>query len=372
MQRSSNVDFRTSMVAFAQLLRSEYEIPAGHPEAYDALRALDAMGIRDWRRVRCALRAVFCGKAEHLERFDRAFDVFFGDAARGVRQRRPIHPHGEEPGDVQSPTRREPQDRSDAQSLQAVQARYSAAAVETHETPAVPVAGLAEMLADVTRLLAALRLGHSRRWRPYVRGSRFDLRRTLRASLQTGGEPARLRTLGHPRRNPRIVVFFDASRSMSPHAPHLLQFSYALVQRSPRSSVYVFSTALREITRELRGTLRGAPQPIDALGQAWGGGTRIGASLMHFLHLHPGRVNADTLVIIASDGLDVGDTAQLEKALSELRRRSAGIVWLNPHAGKPGFAPLARGMQAALPYVCALLDAGDLAAAGAAARTIRR
>lgn len=366
-------DFAAGMTAFATLLRAEYDIPAGQPQAYDALRALDAIGIRDRDRVQTALRAVFCSKQEELERFDRAFDAFFGNFARGLRRPRP-RAHGEEPAHEHfAAERRELQsEQTAAQAWQVLQARYSPAASQTNEAPQLSAAGLAEMLTDANRLIAALRLGRSRRWKPHVRGKRFDLRGTLRASLQTGGDPARIRTLGHPLRNPRVVLALDASRSMSEHAGRMLQFAYALCQRSRRTSVFVFSTALREITRELRATRLTASRPLRELGEAWGGGTRIGASLMEFLRGFGSRLDADTLFIIASDGLDVGETAQLQRAMREISRRCAGIVWLNPHAGAPGFSPAARGMQAALPYVSALLDANDLPSVGAAARRIRR
>lgn len=362
------------MLAFATLLRTEYGIPAGHAQAHEALRALEAVGVEDAERVRCALRATFCSKQEELERFDRAFDAFFGDFARGVRQPPVPRPEGEEVQSHAAPARRrEPEDeKTAAEAWQALQARYSPAAAQTYAAPVVPSAGLAEVLADASRLIAALHLGRSRRWKPHMRGKRFDLRRTLRASLQTGGDPARIRTLGHPLRNPRIVLFLDASRSMSQHADALLQFAYALCQRSHRTSVFVFSTALREITRDLRKTMHEAMHPLDTLGEAWGGGTRIGACLLEFVRTRASLLDADTLVIIASDGLDVGEIAQLERAMREISRRCAGIMWLNPHAGTPGFTPSARGMQTALPYVSALLDAKDLQSLGAAARHLRR
>lgn len=362
------------MLAFATLLRTEYDVPAAHAQAYEALRALDAVGIEDAERVRYALRATFCTKQEELERFDRAFDAFFGNFAQGVRQPHAAQPEGlDAESQAVQPRRREPDaEKTTGQAWQALQARYSPQASETHAAPVIPAAGLAEALADASRLIAALHLGRSRRWKPHVRGKRFDLRRTLRASLQTGGDPVRIRTLGHPLRNPRIVLFLDASRSMSQHAEALLQFAYALCQRSHRTSVFVFSTALREITRDLRKTTHEAMHPLHALGEAWGGGTRIGACLLDFVRTRGSRLDADTLVIIASDGLDVGDIAHLERAMREISRRCAGIIWLNPYAGARGFTPSARGMQTALPYICALLDSNDLRSVRTAARHLRR
>jgi uncharacterized protein with von Willebrand factor type A (vWA) domain len=200
----------------------------------------------------------------------------------------------------------------------------------------------------------------------------LDIRRTLRSSLESGGDPLRLRTFGHPLRNPRIVLVIDASRSMADYAQALLQFGYALCRRSRRASVFVFSTALTEITRELRRLPNAQERAIELAGETWGGGTRLGGALREFAKIYSSRIDADTLVLIASDGLDTADTSDVREALRRIYRASAGIIWLNPHAGAPGFAPTARAMQAAMPYVSALLDAKDLRAVATAARTLRR
>lgn len=366
-------DLASNLLAFCALLRNEYGFGVGHAHAHEALRALERVGVRNAERARYALRMVFCSKAEEIERFDRAFADFFSNAPNlPERRRRAVHAGGSHP-DAPPGTRYEPDDDQGPGSAQRMlHARYSPMSGRADSGPNVPDAGLAETLADAGRLIAALRLGRSRRWKPHVRGSRFDVRRTLRASLQTGGDPVRIRTLGHPLRNPRIVVFLDGSRSMSEHALPLLQFAYALCRRTSRASVFVFSTGLREITRELRSIAHPGTATLEPLGAAWGGGTRIGECLRTFTHAYSARLDADTLLVIASDGLDAGDTADLRQAMRVLRRRCAGIFWLNPHAGLPGFEPATRGMQAALPYLSALLDAKDLQSLGGAARRLRR
>lgn len=368
-------DLTSNALAFARVLRSQYGIEAGHPQAREALRALETVGVRDPDRARYALRSVFCSKREELERFDRAFDAFFLGAAH--RARSAAQPEIDSSRDAAAPARpsarREPDSsKTLAQTWSAMRARYSPVAGRAPERLRLPVTGLARALTGASRLVAALRLGRSRRWKAHVRGRRFDLRGTLRASLQTGGDPVRIRTLGHPLRNPRIVLLLDGSRSMSEHAPGLLQFGYALCRRSNRASVFVFSTELRDVTQQLRANARAGELQLESLGEAWGGGTRIGASLSSFVRSHGSRLDADTLAIVASDGLDVGGVAQLRDAMRQIHRRCAGIFWLNPHANREGFEPAARGMAAALPYVSALIDAKDFPALQAAARGLRR
>ncbi|MGA7357129.1 MAG: VWA domain-containing protein, partial [Candidatus Cybelea sp.] len=214
-------------------------------------------------------------------------------------------------------------------------------------------------------------LGRSLRWKPQPRGERFDLRRTLRASLRTGGDLLQPHTLGHPLRNPRFVLLLDGSRSMSEHAPRMLQFAYALCERTRRARAFLFSTELREITRALHDAARARSYRLDDLGEAWGGGTRIGASLSEFVREHGASLSDQTFAIVISDGLDVGEIPRLARAMREIARRCAAVAWVNPHAGRPGYTPSARGMRAALPYLTSLTSFERMAALSKLGRRVR-
>lgn len=359
------------MLRFCAYLRGEYGLGVGHAEAHDALRAVESVGICDSTRFRCALRLVCCSKRGDIEPFERAFDAFFLAPPRGLPQSEyaPKHsrPQGEAEEDDATEARRPRIDAGaadDATTWETLLAKYSAAAGSA-PPPSIPDEGLPAMLSAASRLIAAVRLGRSRRWRPLARGQRFDLRRTLRASLHTGGDPVVLRRLGHPLRNPRFVVLIDGSRSMTEHGGLMLQFAYALCRRTTRASAFVFSTDLRQITRTLRSSARAGVWPLDELGEAWGGGTRIGASLLQFARRFPARMSPDdTATIVISDGLDTGEAGSLERAMREIARRSAVVVWVNPHASREGFRPESRGMRAALPYVDVLSGADSARAFG--------
>jgi uncharacterized protein with von Willebrand factor type A (vWA) domain len=391
-------DLSTNIAAFCEVLRTEHDFAIGHREAHDALRAVEAVGVGDQRRVRAALRLVCCATQAQTRAFDRLFDAFFLASRRGTAQAayapRHTRPGREPPAAPARARRGSPVGRCDGDRPQGsggsasalgsdddkhdetaawhmLRARYSPAAGSG--TPLdVDGADLDPMRRAAERLIGSVRLGRSRRWKTLEAGNRFDLRRTLRASLETGGDPVPLRFLGHPRRNPRFVVLIDGSRSMAEHTRAVVTFAVALCERAARTSVFTFSTGLRELTRDLRAFLRSGTMPAD-LGEAWGGGTKIGASLARFVDEHGARLlSRETLVIVFSDGLDVGDVPRLVGAMREIDRRSAGVVWLNPHAATPGFSPTARGMRAALPFITLLCAANDAAGfADLAARIAR-
>ena len=71
-------------------------------------------------------------------------------------------------------------------------------------------------------------------------------------------------------------------------------------------------------------------------------------------------MHSRTAVIIMSDGYDTGEPERLSDALVQLRRRARRIVWLNPLCSRPGYAPVAQGMRAALPHLDLLAPGANL------------
>ena len=67
------------------------------------------------------------------------------------------------------------------------------------------------------------------------------------------------------------------------------------------------------------------------------------------------------VVVVFSDGWERGDPELLGVQMQRLRRLAHRIVWVNPHAGKDGYAPVQGGIVAALPYLDDLLAGHSLA-----------
>jgi uncharacterized protein len=222
-------------------------------------------------------------------------------------------------------------------------------------------------LRQLPTLMASIRLKlplrQTRRLAPASRGSRFDLRRTVRQSLRHEGEFVKRAWKGRRHRPRRVVLLMDVSGSMVAHSRAVLHFAYVLGQSDIPLEVFCFGTHLTRVTGLLKD--RNPNKAVDRASLAvtdWSGGTRIGESLAIFLRDF-GRLGMlrGSVLLLFSDGLERGDPELLGRQMQRLQRLTHAIVWLNPLKGDPAYQPLARGMRAALPHVDRLVAADSLA-----------
>ncbi|MST33797.1 VWA domain-containing protein, partial [Acidimicrobiaceae bacterium USS-CC1] len=185
-------------------------------------------------------------------------------------------------------------------------------------------------------------------------------------ALRTGGEPLDRAWRAPATRPRRLVLLVDVSGSMDAYARALLRFAHAAVSaRGPsRCEVFTLGTRLTRVTRHL-----GDRDPDAALGAAagavddWSGGTRLGEALREFNDRWGSRGTArGAVVVILSDGWDRGEPDALAEQMARLGRVAHRVVWVNPLKASPGYAPLARGMAAALPHVDQFVEGHSLAA----------
>ncbi len=214
----------------------------------------------------------------------------------------------------------------------------------------------------IRQLAVILPMRRARRYRASPRGRRFDLRRTVRASLRTQGEPFHRAWRNRRSKRRPLVLLLDVSGSMSSYSRALLQFGYAAVRAGQRVEVFAFGTRLTRLTRALRRS-----EPDLALRQVaasvvdWEGGTRIGASLKELLDRYGQQAwIRGAVVVLCSDGLERGDPVLLAAQMARLARVAHRLVWVNPLKGSPRYQPLARGMAAALPHVDSFLPGHNL------------
>jgi len=236
----------------------------------------------------------------------------------------------------------------------------------------------AHELAQLYRLMSQLELATPlRRTRRYERsrhGERIDLRRTLRASLRTGGDPIRLARRRRRVARRRLVLLCDISGSMEPYARAYLQFLTCAAGSGPNAEAFVFATRLTRVTRALSSrSPERAIQRAAAAAPDWSSGTRIGDALKAFNDRHGRRGMArGAVIVILSDGWERGDPMLVGREMERLARLANRIVWVNPRAGAGNFSVQAGGMVAALPHCDALVSGHTFEALGEVVEAIRR
>jgi len=215
-------------------------------------------------------------------------------------------------------------------------------------------------------LIARLRLPFpempTRRTVAADRGTKVDLRATLRAMASARGTVVPLAWRKRRRRRPPLVVLCDISGSMDRYSRMLLFFMHAITNDRDRVHVLLFGTRLTNITRHLRQRdVDVAIARVSASVTDWAGGTRIGACLAEFNRRWSRRLlGQGAIVMLITDGLDsdVGDG--LSQEMDRLHKSCRRLIWLNPLLRYEGFEARPAGIRAMLPYVDEFLPVHNL------------
>jgi hypothetical protein len=348
IERYDGVD---SVVGLARTLRAA-GVPASPDRVHNTVTALQLLRPA-WREdVYWAGRLTLCDGRTDIERYDRVFAAYFGDRPLSVRRQTRIGRTRVQlvAGETSS---HQPADEVSGEPTSARAAASTEEVLRHRDIASLTSAEREALRALLARLALPGESRSSRRMRAARRGP-IDGRRTVRAWLAAGGEPARLQRHRHTERTRRVVLLVDVSGSMGAYADALLRFAHAAARRvqSP-TEVFALGTRLSRITRELR-----HPDPDAAMRAVMsaipdaGGGTRLGQLVKEFLDTWGQRGLArGAVVVVLSDGWERGDPTLLGEQVARLQRLAHRVVWSNPRKAAAGFAPTAGGMAAALPHV---------------------
>ena len=337
------------------------------------------------RRLYWATRAIFVTGFIQVPTFDRVFREVFGSSGKSTFDESDVELEAAPPSESeQTPedeidTDIDQQDSSGGADFS--QAGGSGEEDEDSEEIEIPIlsaseeeelsekhfsALLAHELAALYRLMVRLDLAtpvrRTRRKQRGRHGEHMDMRRTLRNSLRTGGDPIKLARRRRRVQKRRLVLLCDISGSMEPYARAYLQFLHCARASGPDHEAFVFATRLTRLTKQLAGrnpqrAIRRASEAVDD----WSSGTRIGDALKTFNDCYGRRGMArGSVIVILSDGWERGDPEVVSREMERLARLAYRIVWVNPRVSAPGFAPKAGGLVAALPYCNALVSGHNL------------
>jgi uncharacterized protein len=378
------------LVAFGRELRAR-GLPVGTGRILTFVRAVAALGLTDRLSLYWAGRVSMIGRKEDLVAYDLAFEDWY----RTLRSTEDLKIEldlpslarqgvdwGDQPDDLEVRSGRTAaewhgltEDDEAPESGDEAAIRIVASAVEVLRSKSF--ADLSEEEREevgklIRQLAIALPEQRIRRTRASRKGARFDVRRTLRRSLRTRGEPFERSWRDRRVRGRPLVLILDVSGSMSPYARALVQFGFAAMAAGRRVEVFCFGTRLTRVTRTLR--TKDPDRALHEIGRTvadWEGGTRIGESLKSLLDGWGQRTALrGAVVVLCSDGLERGDPELLRSQMARLGRLAHKVVWVNPLKGSPRYEPLARGMAAALPAVDVFLSGHNLESLSELSRTL--
>jgi uncharacterized protein with von Willebrand factor type A (vWA) domain len=360
----------TKLAAFLRTLRDN-GFAVGLAEGQDAASLMASGYAAKPSLLRSALKHLFSARKSDWEKFDGLFDAFW--LGKRVRSRsltmgsvkaanspsmKSLQDAGAERGKSQSAIDQVPSVGDDAPQGRAWEGRMEGASradnlAEVDFRKLADPEQVAQAHDAAARLAKAMRTRLTRRDLARRRGYRLDLRRTIHRNISHGGVPIALVRRQRKDKPLRLVMLLDASGSMSLYTSAFLRFIHGVLDEFREAEAFLFHTRLAYVSDAMKE--KDAARALDRLSllaQGAGGGTRIGESLKTFNRWHAARViYSRTCVMIVSDGYETGDAALLGREMAALARRCRRIVWLNPMMAWHGYAPVAAGIKAALPYV---------------------
>ena len=196
-------------------------------------------------------------------------------------------------------------------------------------SPTQDLAAIHRAVFQMKRRLATL--GHEQRGRR--KGQTVDVRRTMRASLETGGVPLRLRYRVKRPRRPEIYVLCDVSTSVTSASVFFLSVLHALHDSFRKLRSFVFIERISEVTDvfEHERDFRTIAQRISSEGGVAdvSGYTDYGRVWLEFLGKISDELDPRSTVIVLGDARTNGREPHAE-VFAEVAERAGRLFWLNP------------------------------------------
>ena len=358
--------FAQNIMHFGRVLRVA-GLPIGPGKIIDATRAVEAAGITSREDFYWTLHCVFVNRRDQREIFDQAFHVFWRNPQILERMMSLMLPTIQSDGqaEYETPSRRlldalfpgrgGAEDRGDTGEIIGDAAgTYSQQEIlQSMDFETMSAEEIAEAKAIISRMRLPIMQVPTRRFGPDPRGSRIDMRASLRSAFRSGTDYIPLKRTARRHRHPPLVVLCDISGSMSRYSRMLLLFLHAITNDRDRVFTFVFGTRLTNITRFLR--YRDVDIALEKVTEAvedWSGGTRIGHCIKDFnAHWSRRVLGQGALVLLISDGLDRDSGEGLETEIERLHKSCRRLIWLNPLLRYEGFEPKSLGVRAILPHV---------------------
>lgn len=357
---SRQTSLSAHIVAFSRFLRAK-GIPVGPDREADALKALAEINVGDEMEFYLALRSIYPQNRKQLREFDELYVKYWKELAKAVDSK--LKDDAEE-----SKPKKKKNNQNGEASFEALKnwlngnrqaepeelASYSLGEpLSQKDFGSYTDEDLYEARRIIRMLVQRMAKTMSRRYEAARSGGQLDLRRILRNNFRKGDEIIDLFYRRPARNKIRLVLLCDVSKSMELYSRFWVQFMFAFQNLYQSIETFVFSTRLCRITEDLKEMeYTKALENLTERVPHWSGGTDIGAVLREFVQECAMRkLNARTIVLIISDGMDTGEGDDLALNMERIRRKARRVIWLNPLAGSPDYRPEVKALKAVLPHL---------------------
>ena len=357
--------FKARLIDFTMYCR-ERQFILGPQETKDAFTIAELGYVLDRKLFQYSLKAIFCKRKEHFDRFDEMFDRFWSryyeeKLEQRKKKKELIKKEPDTANVIFLGTKfNVPKKESKIEAKQTIGANESIRLRMT-DFSKVAIADKERLEELAEELFHQMSMRFKRRLKNSNKGS-IDIRRTIRHGLDKGGW---LLDLAHrkKRKEKRKVVFLlDVSGSMDTYSYYLLRYVMVLKKYFKSLEFFTFSTHLTHVTPLLR--QNNEQEILKQIGRnvnSWSSGTKIGASFTEFLDEYGNKfLSQKHIVVVLSDGLETGNVTVLKEAVRTIRRKCKTLVWLNPLKGMEGYQPIQKGIVNVMPHLDAFESAHNL------------
>ena len=358
--------FADNIVHFARVLRAA-GLPVRPSRVVDAVLAVEVAGLQSRDDLFWTLSSVFVSKREHHAVFTVGFEMFWRPKNRletmlealSLQANAPLAEEKPKPAAARvaramlQQIAQRPDNILPEMDIDAEDTISGREILQSKDFAQMNAEELAQAKRAVETMVLPVARVRTRRFQTGHSGSRLDMRRTMRASLATGGEWVSPVLRRRREVAPPIVALCDISGSMSQYSRLFLHFLHALAESRSRVHSFVFGTQLTNISRAL--ARKDPDEALDACGALvadWSGGTRI-ATALHDFNKHWSRrvLGQGGIVLLMTDGLERDSDEDLGFEMERLQKSCRQLIWLNPLLGYDGFEARASGVRAMLPFV---------------------
>ena len=362
-----------NILLFIRLLRA-VGMKVGPASVIDAIEAAQLTGLDDKSIFFHGLSSCLVKTPQDRELFKQAFFLFWQNPKFQERMRDLLIPQFKSPHETEEDALSQrledalgnsdiPDHQSDTETIE-IDASGTVSDIEFFQQKDFRMM-TKEEIETAIKAIKSLRLHlpkkPSRRYKPSLRGSNVDMRRSLRFAPKTFGNVLPYFTERHFEDRP-IVIVLDISGSMDNYTRMMLHFMHTLTAQHQKVTSFIFGTHLTNITRQLRA--RDIDEALKAVSESaddWSGGTRIAKNIENFNKHWSRRVlSGNPIVLLISDGLEKIHDDSLSFEIERLQKSSKSLIWLNPLLRFKDFSPKSLSIRRILDHVDAFLPIHSL------------